>query len=91
MNTSINFVKRFTEKREIRGRVRAIRRVGVLSLSESDLAVASSFCFLEMMAGRLTQNFYRVEQNLGAIAMKTLNVILSNALTDPLGMEFLKL
>ena len=91
----MNFVKRSSEEREIRGGVGASGGVRALLLPTSDLlprlwAPTSLFCSIEL-TGRLTQGLCRMVQDLGAIAMKSLNVILSNGLADPLNMELLEL
>ena len=91
MNTLINFVKRSLAEGGTRGEVGVLGEVGALLLPALDFAPTSSSCFPKMLAGGLTQGLRRVMQDLGAIAMKSLNVILSNELADLLGIKLLEL
>ena len=87
-------MKRSSVGRGTRGGVETLERVGALLLLASDLpfwAPVSSFCSVGSMRG-LTQGLRWVVQDAGAITKdEGLNVILSNGLADPLGMELLEL
>ena len=91
MNIFKNFVKRSLVERKIKGRVGALGGVGALLLLALDITPASSSCFLEISAGKMTQGLCQVVQDPGAIAIKSLNVIFLNGLADLLGMELLEM
>ena len=91
MNTFIDFVNRSLAGEGTRGGVGDSEGVGALLLLVLNLAPASSSCFLEMLAGGLTQELCRVVQDLRAIAKDgDLNVIFPNDLADPFSVELLK-
>ena len=78
----------------MRSRVEASGGVKASLLLALDLLCmpANSSCSPKMLAGRLMQELRWVMQDPGAIMEdKSLNVILSNGLADPLGMKLLEL
>ena len=90
----MNLMKRSLKVGGTRGGVGALRGVGASLLSALYLlpwAPASSSCSVGLTGG-LMQGLRQVVQDPGAIAKDGgLNMILSNGLADPLGMELLEL
>ena len=87
----MNFVKRSLEGGGIKSRVEVLGEVKALLLPALDLTSTSLSCSPGMLAGELTQRLRWVVQNLGAIVIKGLNMILSNKLADPLDIELFRI
>ena len=95
MNIFMNFVKKSLMGGETKGGVGASKEIRALLLLALDFLarpwVPVSLSYSIELTKKLTQGLRWVVQDLEAIAIEGLNVILSNGLADPLGMELLEL
>ena len=86
----MNFVKRCLAGGKMKGGVKVSGGVGASLLPALDLMPTSLSCSPRMLIERLTWELSQVVQNPGAIAIKSLNMILPNQLADPLDMKLLE-